>query len=254
MRGCLWSALKRFGWLCVLGSLGVVTGNFLLALPSVRTALRIPADTPLLFGATMERIGSAVDGRGVDPAPSPSASAGKAPVPTRPRTSWALLDQGLPPTDPRTDPRDGRIWISHFQPEIEMRLSTLYRRARLPLPVLRISFVRGGEPSRCGLEIWTGSPPGRGAIEATAARVIALTFQAVPGLQELDVVAVPWRTVKKSRPPTYYSVLARRADLVDVGPLRSPQYLLEHFGPQWWDPRVRFALPVPSRGSVPSRH
>ena len=239
--------MKRFAWMCILIGLGVLAGDFVSALPSVRIALRIPADTPLLFGDAMERLASAVEGGRVDPPPaSPSPRGDPAPVPTRPRTSWAILDRGLPPVDPLTNPRDGRIWISYFQPEIETRLSTLYRREKLPLPVLRIAFAQAGDPSRCGLEIWAGAPPGRGAIEATVARVIVLTFRAVPRLQELDVIAVPWRRVKKSRPPTYYSVLARRCDLVDLGPVRSPQYLLDHFGPQWWDPRVKSDLPVPS--------
>ena len=214
----------------------------LLELPEVRRAMGFPPDMPAALTVVYEAFESLTEGPesapmdGTTLLPSPSTVA----VPRgRQRLSWALIDKEGLPKDPRANPQIGKTQISYLNQSIESRLSVRYQRTSLPLRVLHIQVMDVGSRHACAIQFWCGNPPYRETIELTAADLITTTFEAMPDMEEIDLEAVPWRAVQGTRPPAYYAISAHRIQYPGISYLAHPRFLLDRFGPQWWDPRVR---------------
>lgn len=246
-----------------LVALGVILGLGFLAIPTVRHHLNLAPDAPNPLGELLE------------PTPLPEQPE-ITPVEqmewarnsnrfTRP--SWQANEHGARPRDPRTDPRRGTTETMFFQTALEVKLSTALREARLPNKILKIgirrvhssavgstasSIVKHGVPAAdaqrgpcfCYIEVYSGMPVSRPAIEETVDRAIELTFRTVPEVVEVDVVAVPWRTVRAYRPPAYFSVTAERVAYLPVAGVRSHMENLRTCGAVWVDAKVMPDLEV----------
>lgn len=161
------------------------------------------------------------------------------------RVSWEMLDHRRP-KDPATDPTTGRTQIMYLDAPLEQRLSSVLSSAKLPLPVLRLGAVTVADRSVVGVEFFCGRPPGRPAIEETAARLVHLVFESSKAVDEVDAIAVPWRTVHGYKPPAYFSVSARRVDYIPSMDGISVREILDRYGATWWDARVMSDFPYPT--------
>ncbi len=247
--------------LLLLLALGVLLANVLMIMPPVRKGLNVPPDAPNLFAQWVDMSGDRrlaeieheIETAGMDATPSghpsgseavsPSAlpAASPSPSPTASATpfhrmSWEELEKG-PPRNPAADPLSGRTVLLYFDQHKEMVLSSML--SRLPLPILRLGVVPSSGRHLAFVEFWCGNPPSRSAIEQTASGIIDIIFSNEPSVDEVDAIAVPWRTIRAAKPPTFFSVVAQRRAWADIKGWAPSQQLRDEYGAVWWDPRVQ---------------
>lgn len=160
------------------------------------------------------------------------------------RISWNELDSKHHRKDASTDPTTGKVVPRYLDPVLEMRLSSVFSEIPGALPVLSVGVVTVGGRSIAGLEMWSGEPASRTAIEDSAAHLIQVSFETIKTLDEVDITAVPWRTVRGYKPPSFFSVAARRVDYIPSTENVSSREVLDRFGACWWDYRVMSDYPV----------
>lgn len=238
--------------LIFLAAVGIVTACGLLSSPDVRLTLRLPPDTPNPLAWLMGDVQP--EGREI----IPLEDMGQVRGPNRfRRQSWEGADRR--PTDPHADPLRGTTQVMFFHTTLETRLSSELRQARLPGRVLKLGIAAPPWlPSRrpkgaqhrstpAGLigyiEVYAGDPISRPALEETADRAIQITFQTCPQVEEVDIVAVPWRGVPGRRPPEWLSVCATRESYAGVAGARSHLDNLRTCGDIWVDPRAMADFP-----------
>lgn len=235
--------------LAVLVAVGICAGVLAISDPDVRRLARLSPDVPnpLVLAAAAQP----VDPRVI---PLDVMGARKGPNPFQ-RTSWEGIEHRPPPRDPRTDPRRGSTQAMYFHPRLEMRLSSALRRGGVTCKVLRVGIALPGTPRAarpatgggvCSIEIYCGSPAGRHAVEESVDRAVQVAFDTLPMVDEVDVVAVPWRTVQGKKPPVRYSVSARREMWFGVSGARSHAENLRTCGAVWCDPHVMSGCPPPA--------
>lgn len=229
----------------VLTLVGVFLARALVKVDGIRRAMHFATHPVLLAEQTPSEETETTSSLTPDNSPSPRPAH---PHAAR-RISWEELDRRRP-KDPETDPTVGKTQILYLDAPLEMRLSSVLADAHCGLPVLRLGVVTVGGHSCAGVEFWCGAPPSRTAIEQTAVKIIHLCFETQKSLDEVDVVAVPWRTVKGYKPPSYFSVAARRVDYVPSSENLVARQVLDRFGAAWWDPRVMSDFPVPATPAV----
>ena len=245
--------------LVVLIAVGVVLAGIVLSNSEVRRWLKVPPDAPDLV-AWISGVDSGVDPR-VVPLDQMGGHQGGNPFK---RASWEDVERKPRPADPRTDPLRGTTQAMYFHTRLEARLSALLRRAHLPNKVLRVGIwtpaplatPTAGARRRsaamkgavCFVEIYSGDPPCREAVEESADRAVQLVFEAFPVVDEVDVSVVPWRTVQGLKPPVLLSVSAMRNAWFGVAGARSHAANLRTAGAVWVDPHVMSGFvrtPVP---------
>lgn len=243
-----------------LTAVGIVTALSLLAVPDVQRLLMVPPETPnlitLLYGETPQE-----DSRII-----PLEQMGRMKGPNRfKRLSWEGVEHSTRPDDPRSDPTHGTTQVEFFHTDSEMRLSSALRQARLPNKVLKLGIWcpptahgKGKKPHPapsstpdsksghcvCYIEVYAGDPVSRAAVEETADRALTIAFDSEPMIDEIDLVAVPWRTIRGHKPPTYFSVTAQRDAYFAVAGARSHAENLRNCGAVFADPRVMSDFPL----------
>jgi hypothetical protein len=221
--------VKRF---LILWVLGAATAVALCGSVEVRRALRVPTHPVLLAEYTSPT-------EDVEDVAAPDATAPRAAR----RMSWHELERRRPKSV-AADPLVGKMQILYMDAPLEMRLSSVLQAAGLQLPILKVGIATRGGRSIAGVDFYSGTPPARAPIEDTAVRIITLAFQTIETLDEIDLTAVPWRSVKQYKPPAYFSVAARRIDYLPPLPDDSPRLLLDRYGAAWWDPRIMSDFPA----------
>lgn len=246
--------------LVALAAVGFVLAALALSNAELRRWVRIPADAPdpirWIVGPSSE-----VDSR-IVPLDQMKGQSG----PNRfKRASWEGIEGKARPADPRTDPKRGTTQTMFLHTRFETRLSSMLRRARLPNKVLRVGIsipatrprqnsnpqtpVQARQGSVCFIEIDSRTPACRPDIEESVDRAVQIAFDTLPMVDEVDVVAVPWRTVQGMKPPILFSVSARRNAWFGVAGARSHMENLRTAGAVWVDPHVMSDVVAPPQTS-----
>ena len=170
------------------------------------------------------------------------------------RASWEDIEHRPRPRDKRTDPLRGTTEMMFLDTPHELALAKALQHARLPNKVLKVgiatrSGVRTSAKDKTRrpvgeiglIEIYSGEPMRREAIEESVDRAVQVAFDTVPSLREVDVDVVPWRTVQGMKPPVRFSVSALRSAWFSVSGVRSHGENLRTCGAVWVDSHVMSA-------------
>lgn len=243
---------------CVLVGLGIVVGLSIMAVPEVRHMMKLSPDAPNPVGEILD---PSLEPEGPTITPLDKMGSMKGPNPFK-RASWEGVEHETRPDDPRTDPRRGTTEIMFFHTALEEKLSSDLRQALLPNKILKVGIWSQALHHRtqartaaqdsgrhdtsywiCYIEVYSGDPISRPAIEETVDRSIQIVFSTIPRVDSVDIVAVPWRTVLGHKPPTYFSVTAERKTYVGIAGARSHMVNLRSCGAVWCDARVMSNFP-----------
>ncbi len=136
-----------------------------------------------------------------------------------------LLSLAPAESSPRQRPRF--YWLS---PGVEQKVAEALRKAKLPLPVLRIGVGESAGVRVAGIQFLAGHHPSKKMLVREAVRIIQAVYRADPDLRQVDVWGVDERESKLRKPRTLFSVSAGRGDLVRLPGCRTDEERLRQFG------------------------